>query len=424
MSAVAIRTFIRRLPWAQASRAPDRRREVCASDAIESSSSAAMLGEVVPSRTRPMPTPKSLIDELEYALAAGSNAERITMLSRVTDLFIEGANRYSEGQINLFDEVFAKLSSAIEAKTRAKLASRLAPVPNAPAGVIRMLAFDDDIEVARPVLAMSERLEEADLVANAKQKGQQHLAAIAERKSLSEAVTDVLVTRGDRNVVHSVAKNTGARFSDAGFRMLVKRATGDDAIATQVGARRDLPRHHFLRLLQEASATVRSRLTAENPDAGTAVETVLTEVVGGIRSETRKASTDYAAARERVEALQTAGRLGEKEIYGFARERRFEETAIALSLVSGMEIDVVERALLDPGHEIALILAKLAGFSSTTAKAILLLKQAGRGMSAQDLDQALGAYTRLQVETARRVFGFYRARFRTPAAPATLAAGG
>lgn len=371
-----------------------------------------------------MPTPKSLIDELEYALAAGSNAERITMLSRVTDLFIEGANRYSEGQINLFDEVFAKLSSAIEAKTRAKLASRLAPVPNAPAGVIRMLAFDDDIEVARPVLAMSERLEEADLVANAKQKGQQHLAAIAERKSLSEAVTDVLVTRGDRNVVHSVAKNTGARFSDAGFRMLVKRATGDDAIATQVGARRDLPRHHFLRLLQEASATVRSRLTAENPDAGTAVETVLTEVVGGIRSETRKASTDYAAARERVEALQTAGRLGEKEIYGFARERRFEETAIALSLVSGMEIDVVERALLDPGHEIALILAKLAGFSSTTAKAILLLKQAGRGMSAQDLDQALGAYTRLQVETARRVFGFYRARFRTPAAPATLAAGG
>ena len=35
----------------------------------------------------------------------------------------------------------------------------------------------------------------------------------------------------------------------------------------------------------------------------------------------------------------------------------------------------------------ALILAKLAGFSSTGAKAILLLKTADRGMSAQDLDR-------------------------------------
>jgi len=42
------------------------------------------------------------------------------------------------------------------------------------------------------VLSGSERLNEADLVANAKSKSQRHLAAIAVRKTLSEAVTDVL----------------------------------------------------------------------------------------------------------------------------------------------------------------------------------------------------------------------------------------
>ncbi len=358
----------------------------------------------------------SLIDELERALAAGTNAQRITMLARITDLFIEGANRYSAGQINLFDEVIAKLVVAIEAKARAKLASRLAPVPNSPSGVIRMLASDDDIEVARPVLTVSERLDEADLVATAYNKSQQHLAAIAERKSLSEAVTEVLVARGDRQVVQSVVKNAGARFSDAGFRMLVKRSTGDDALAMQVGARRDVPRQHFLRLLQDASAAVRSRLAAENPQAGSAVETVLSEVVGSIRSEHRRASRDYAAARAQVEAIHHCGRLGEQEVHGFARERKFEETTIALSLLCGVEIDVVERALLDPGHDLSLILARLAGFSSTTAKAILLLKSTDRGMSAQDLDQALASYTRLQVGTARRVLGFYRTRFKGPAA--------
>jgi uncharacterized protein (DUF2336 family) len=367
-----------------------------------------------------MTTP-SLIEELEGALAAGTNAQRIAMLARMTDLFVEGAGNYSAGQINLFDEVITKLATAIETKARAKLASRLAPVRNAPPGVIRMLAFDDDIEVARAVLTTSERLGEDDLVANASHKSQQHLAAIAERRSLSEAVTDVLVTRGDRHVVQSVARNAGARFSDAGFRMLVKRASGDDALALQVGARRDVPRQHFLRLLQHASAAVRQRLAAEHPGAGSAVETVLGEVVGGIRSETRKISTDYAAARGRVEALHRAGRLGELEVHGFARERKFEDTAIALSLLCAVEIDVVERALLDQTHELALIIAKLAGFSSTTAKAILLLKATDQGMSTRDLELALTSYARLQAETARRVLGFYRARTKSATIAPALA---
>ena len=371
-----------------------------------------------------MTTQSSLIDELERALAIGNEAQRDEMLSRITDLFLAGASRYSVDQVDLFDEVIAKLATAIEAKARAKLSIRLADVATAPHGVVRMLAFDDDIDVARPVLKASERLNELDLVTNASSKSQQHLAAISERKSLSEAVTDVLVSRGDRDVVHSVVRNKGARFSDAGFRMLVKRSSGDDALAMQVGSRSDLPRQHFLRLLEQASATVRGRLAAENPTAGAAVEGVLTEVVGGIRSETRKISSQYAAAAAEVGKLKQEGHLGEAEVYKFARENRFEEATVSLSMLCKVELDAVERALQDRGHEIALILAKLAGFSSTTAKAILLLKTADRGISAQDLDNALRTYEKLQIETARRVLGFYRTRLKSRGTGPTLAAAG
>ncbi len=371
-----------------------------------------------------MTTQISLIEDLERALAGGSNAQRVEMLSRITDLFMTGANRYSVEQVDLFDEVIAKLATAIEAKARAKLSIRLADVPTAPAGVVRMLAFDDDIEVARPVLKKSERLAESDLLENATSKGQGHLAAISERSSLTEAVTDVLVTRGDRAVVHTVAKNAGARFSDAGFRMLVKRSSTDDALALQVGGRRDLPRQHFLRLLEQASATVRTRLAAENPNAAAAVEGVLTEVVGGIRTHTRKVSSNYAEAAKAVEQLKLAGRLGEAEVYKFAREGRFEEAAVALSMLCGIELDAVERALHDRGHEITLILAKLAGFSSTSAKALLLLKTADRGISAQDLDNALRTYEKLQPDTARRVLGFYRTRLKSRGSTGSMAVAG
>jgi uncharacterized protein (DUF2336 family) len=371
-----------------------------------------------------MATKASLIDDLERALAGGSDPQRIEMLSRITDLFLTSAGRHSSEQINLFDEVMAKLAVAIEAKARARLAIRLADIPSAPEGVIRLLAFDDDIEVARPVLKESQRLQEADLVANAHTKSQLHLAAISERKSLSEAVTDVLVTRGDHRVVHSVVKNTGARFSDAGFRMLVRRSSSDEALAVQVGARRDLPRQHFLRLLDQASAAVRLRLTAENPGNGKALEGVFSEVIGGIQSETRKVSAQYASAIAEVEAIKRSGRLGEAEVYRFAREGRFEETAVALSLLCGIELDAVERALQDRDHDHALILAKIAGFSSTGAKSLLLLKTAERGMSAQDLDNALRSFEKLTLDTARRVIGFYRTRLRTFGSGAAVAAAG
>jgi uncharacterized protein (DUF2336 family) len=358
-----------------------------------------------------------LIDELEAALGSGSISRRIDILTRITDLFLNGAELYSEEQVGVFDDVMARLVNAIETQARAKLAHRLAPIANAPSNVIHMLAFDDDIEVARPVLTQSERLDDRDLLVSAGTKSQEHLYAIAQRRSLSEAVTDVLVERGDREVVHSVVRNIGARFSDAGFRMLVKRSTDDDALATEVGLRSDIPRPHFLLLLEKASTEVRARLSAENPQAGSAIEGVVAEVVGGIRTEARNASPDFAAAQAAVERQNRIRRIGEAEIYQYARDRKFEETAIALSIMCDTPIDVVERALLDPGAEIILILAKVAGLSSSTTKAVLLLRAADRGLSAKDLEQALSSFNRLQPDTARRVLSFFRTRAKKPAKP-------
>ena len=358
-----------------------------------------------------------LIDELETALTSGTDSRRIEMLTRITDLFVGGAARYSDEQIGLFDDVMVRLVSTIEAKARAKLAHRLAPIANAPSSVIHMLAFDDDIDVAQPILKRSDRLEDPALLASANTKSQLHLFAISQRRSLSEAVTDVLVERGDREVVHSVVKNVGARFSDAGFRMLVKRSAGDDDLATIVGMRSDIPRPHFLVLLEKASSEVRARLAAENPQATSAIEGVVAEVVGGIRDDTRNSSPDFAAAQAAVERQNRVRRIGETEIYQYARDRKFEETAIALSLLCDTPIDVVERALLDPGAEIVLILAKVAGLSATTTKAILLLRAADRGMSAKDLDQAVASFNRLQPDTALRVLSFFRTRTKKPPQP-------
>ena len=354
----------------------------------------------------------AVFDELEEVLAHGSVERRADALRRVTDLFVRDSDQYSAAQIALFDGIFDRLVRDIEVAARAELARRLAPIARAPDGIVRLLAFDDAIEVAGPVLTRSECLDDVVLVENAQAKSQGHLLAISRRISLSEAVTDVLVDRGDREVVKSTAQNAGARFSDTGFSTLVRRAEGDDDLATCVGLRADIPRHHFLKLLARASDTVRVKLEAENPLASREIRQVVARVANRIRTETAAASIDYAAACELVQEMHASGRLDDAAIVRFARTGKFEEMTAALALRCDLPIAAAELAMVQERAEMALVLAKAIGLSWEAAKSILFLRvgRRGTGMTVEELEQATGSYERMKTATAKNILQLYRHR--------------
>jgi uncharacterized protein (DUF2336 family) len=173
------------------------------------------------------------------------------------------AGTYSEDQIWTFGEIIGRLAEDIETTARGRLAGKLASTNNASYKLTRQLAFDDSIDVAWPVLRQSERIDTETLISCAKNKSQQHLLAISKRRSVAEAVTDVLVVRGDSEVVTSIVANTGASFSNSGFLQLVRRSEGDSILAESVGLRRDIPRHIFHQLIAKASEEVRQKLQRE-----------------------------------------------------------------------------------------------------------------------------------------------------------------
>jgi uncharacterized protein (DUF2336 family) len=352
----------------------------------------------------------SLIEELEDALTNGTEQRRLVALRRVTDLFIAGSSRFSPEQIALFDDVLLCLTDEIEQQARATLAHSLASLANAPPKVMRSLAFDDALEVAAPVLVASPQLTDEDLVATAKTKSQGHLYAISQRASLSEVVTDVLVDLGDQRVVRAVVDNGGARFSHSGFGKLVERAKGDHVLTRSVGARPDIPRHYFLKLLDSASAAVRAKLIASNPQAAALIRDTVAEIAGTISAEVRENSPEHARAKRAAKRAHKNAQPSEGDIHLRARSQDFERTVIALALFGSLSIDLVERALLDQRPDMVLILAKAAGCSRTTTKAILLMQAAGRGMSDADMAQALTSFDRLSVKTAKRVVEFYDRR--------------
>ena len=167
----------------------------------------------------------SFLLELDELVLRGSPESRARALWYATDILIAG--RYNEEEVWIFGEVIGRLADEIEVVARAKLAEKLAHSNNAPFNIVMILAFDDSIDVAGPILQYSERLDTNALVANIKTKGQPHLLAISKRESIPVEVTDELVRRGNREVVRSVASNKGARFSDFGFLHMVKRSETD-----------------------------------------------------------------------------------------------------------------------------------------------------------------------------------------------------
>jgi uncharacterized protein (DUF2336 family) len=355
-----------------------------------------------------MTAAKSFLKDLDDAILRGTSESRTRALWHTTDLLIAG--RYSDDEIWTFGEVIGRLADEIEVAARAQLARRLARFDRAPVNIIHKLAFDDSIDVAGPVLRESERLEAYALVANACTKGQSHMLAISERKTIEEAVTDVLVTRGNWDVVNSVANNSGARLSDFGFLHMIKRAEGDSILAEQLGLRQDIPRQLFQQLIAKASEDVKKRLELERPEMIDQITSSVTEVTGELQSKFGPVSRSYFVAKRVVATQHRQGNLNENSIFGYARSHKFEEVTIGLSLLCSLPVDVIERAIIDRNREMLLVLAKALEFSWATTMSLLFLGAKDHRITAQDLNDLEAEFGRLNVKTSQSVLEFYQSR--------------
>ncbi len=355
-----------------------------------------------------MGAPLELIQQLDNSIAHSTDERRSAMLRHLTDLFLVGSDAYSDDEVDLIDDVFVRLVTTIEESSRALLAIRLGPVPTAPPKILRLLACDDIIEVASPVLTQAERLDTETLIECAKTKNQEHLLAISRRKSLPKSLTDVLVERGDQQVVLSTAKNKGARFSGSGFATLVRRSNGDDQLAACVGARSDLPPALFEKLLDAASEKVRAKLEVERKFLNADIADVVGQVSASIRTAATDQPLSYAAAQVLAESLHRAGLLTPAKLEEFAIAERFEEIVAALSVMSDVPTAIIEHNMRETNTQSLLVMAKAIGLSWDTTRSIMTLAAKRYRRSMAGIDQSMSAFNRLRQSTARQILDFHR----------------
>ncbi|MGA7070303.1 DUF2336 domain-containing protein [Bradyrhizobium sp.] len=352
----------------------------------------------------------SLIPGLDEIVKRGDPKRLAEVTRGIAELFVQGAANFKPAHVGLFDHLLTGIVPQTETAARADLAERMSAIANAPPTLIGRLAREDDISIAGPILRRSPVLEDQALVEIARAKGQDHLLAMTERPKLSPDLTDVMVRRGERDVIRRAAANKGAMFSTVGYSALVKRAARDGVLTITVGQRSDLPDRLLKELLTGSVDVVRRRLfDMADPTRQAAVARAMSELSG--KTPPPDKQRDFGPAQRTILSLYRAGDLDESALLGFAKSYRYTEAVAALSAMSGVPISVVDRLMSGDRHDPVLIVAKAIGLEWSTVRALVLLRLGPARMpGAADIENVRTNFTRLMPSTAERVVSFWRTR--------------
>jgi uncharacterized protein (DUF2336 family) len=354
-----------------------------------------------------------------------SEERRRQLLKEVTDLFFETADTISDSERAHFGEIMGRVAAEMETKVRQMLADRLAGHAAAPHSLIALLA-NDAIDVAKPVLERSPVLTDADLVAIATGRSQDHLAAVAARPTVSETVSDQLVAHGDDRVLMNLVNNQGARFSRAGMAVVVDRAEANSQLHKPLVGRGDVPPDMLHRLFWSVSSQLRQRIletTAAIPaeDLDRMLAEAETEVTAALSRTAARGHHSGPAfdpatldvAEQFARNKEAAGQLTQDLLVQLLRQNQVAYFVAGFARMTGVDSQTARRILYDPSGEAVGIACKAVGFDRVYYSNLLLMTDQSGSRKPEDVKKLVDLYDQLSPETAQRAMRFWKLRSKT-----------
>lgn len=274
------------------------------------------------------------------ALASEKRSDiRVELLRRITDLYLASPGGQGEIEQYLLDDILTRIVGGIERRDKPLLSANLARLPSLPDEVARPLVTDRDIKIAGPILRGSVDISETVLLDAAEHGSQAHLRAIAERASVTPPVSDVLVERGNRTVMHTLVANSGAQFSDGGMRRLVSRAEDDPNLQKLLVERPDVSDEAVAQLMPLVMKGVAARAGGETENVDTqAVRQFLSEWLRNRRLNLAEMETCIKLVRDGRFSLADAA-------WQFIGAKRLLDAASVLAASVNLDRDHAESVL-------------------------------------------------------------------------------
>lgn len=300
--------------------------------------------------------------------AAPADAARRAITERLCEVVAWPSTRIAAHERQLAGDLLVGLLKFCPEATRRACALRLVGVVDAPKPVLRYLARDE-ISIAEPLLRESKSFDDLDLIETIRVATPAHIDLIAQRKQVSETVTDAIVRRGVLSAIDLLAANPNARIAQATMDSLVRLSRDHPALTAALVRREELRMAQGLTLFWWAGREARTALLRRFAVDRTTLLAEMQELFPLAATpaiadpEVRKA-LQFIERRQRARHAPSVAGAGTVEtlIDAIAAQGGLTRTLVVdLARMCGVRPTTCARILSDRGGEALAVLAKAIG---------------------------------------------------------------
>ncbi len=313
-------------------------------------------------------------------------ADRERLLLAVVDLCGASdntANQMSSAPIQAqLQSIFMNLVVEAEWDIRRRLSEKLATATWAPSALVSVLAFDD-IEIARPIIAVSPVLKDQDLVQLVLEATIEHQIEVARRPQIGRPVVAAILRQSEPAVLTALAGNETADVGPEELSVMVRAseriAAMRSLLARHPALTDGLARELYVWVGQALRQSLigRFRLDAEALDA--ALGLAVQEAHGGVPVEAEEIVAE-ARANEREEMeqrlvakLNMSGQLSPGYLLRALKDRNLSLFIAGLAMLGRFEPEQVTRAVNSEHPELLALACASVGIDRSVFPTLLAL---------------------------------------------------
>jgi uncharacterized protein (DUF2336 family) len=329
----------------------------------------------------------------------------------------DGAAVTASPQIQaLLNSIFLGLVAGAEREIRKRLAEKLATADWAPPAMINVLALDE-IEIARPIIAGSPVLKDADLVRLLVEATIEHQIEIARRPNLGAEVVAAILKAAEPAVMTALASNHSAEVGPAQMAELVVAAREVSSLRSPLSRHPRMTGELALQLYawvgQALRQSLADRFRLDPAKIDQALAQSVTEAHAGATTAKARESSTRDGEREAMEArliekLHVAGQLRAGYLVRALQEGRLTLFIIALATLGRFEVEQVRSAVDSERPELLGLACAAVGIDRSVFPSILeMVRGLNEGRPGGGLDgakRAIGAFGPVSAQVAGAAF--------------------
>ncbi len=330
----------------------------------------------------------------------------------------DGAAVTASPQIQaLLNSIFLGLVATAEREIRKRLAEKLSTADWAPPAMINVLALDE-IEIARPIIAASPVLKDADLIRLLVEATIEHQIEVARRPNIGADVVAAILQASEPAVLTALAANHTAALGPADMRRLVDAAREVASLRGPLSGHPKLSGDLALQLYVWVGQALRESLADRFRLDPKLIETALVQSIGEAHAAAPAARCAAAAAQrdgEReameeklIEKLHSAGQLRTGYLVRALQEGRLSLFTRALTTLGRFEPDQVQRVINSDRPELLGLACAAVGIDRSVFPSILeMIRGLNEGRPGGGVDgalKAIGAFAPVSPQVAGVAF--------------------